>query len=72
MVCDRYPMVSKPDEEESQPTCAARAAAADLVSSATLQEGDTLIVQLNGTGLVAMRGLSEVDAGACPIGNLRI
>ena len=43
-----------------QPTCAARTAAADLVHYTALHEGDTLTVQLNDTGLVAMRGLSEV------------
>jgi hypothetical protein len=42
-----------------QPVCAARTAAADLTGCATLQKGDTVIVQLNGTRLVAMRGLSE-------------
>lgn len=43
-----------------QPTCVARTAAADLANNATLEKGDTVIVQLNGTTLVAMRGLSKV------------
>jgi hypothetical protein len=43
-----------------QPTCVARTIAADMASGASLQTGEAVTVQLSGTDLVAMRGLSEV------------
>jgi hypothetical protein len=43
-----------------QPTCLARTAAADIANGVTLQRGETVTVQLCGTNLVAMRGLSPV------------
>lgn len=49
-----------------QPTCVARIAAADLAHDATLEQGDTVMVQLNGTALIAMRGLSEVAYFTAP------
>ena len=49
-----------------QPVCVARIAVADLASAATLEKGDTVTVQLNGTKLVAMRGLSEVAYFTAP------
>jgi hypothetical protein len=43
-----------------QPVCGARIAAADIANGTTLQQGEAVTVQLNGTGLVALRGLSQV------------
>ena len=43
-----------------QPVCGARTAAADIANGTTLQQGEAVTVQLNGTDLVALRGLSEV------------
>jgi hypothetical protein len=43
-----------------QPTSTPRTIAADMASGASLQKGEAVTVQLRGTNLVAMHGLSEV------------
>lgn len=53
-------ILATPDFFTRQPVSGARTAAADLTVGDTLQQGDAVTVQLNGSGLVAMRGLSEV------------
>lgn len=42
------------------PVCAVRIAAAEIVGNATLHTGDHLVVELEGGGLVALRGNVEV------------
>lgn len=53
-----------------QPSCAGRAAEADIVGSARLTPGDAVTVQATDVGLVAMRGLSVVARFQRPTGEL--
>lgn len=48
------------------PDCAARTAAADIVGDASFSTGDNLTVEVQGKGLVARRGISDVARFANP------
>lgn len=52
--------LATPDFFTQQPEVAVRTFAADIVNNATVQEGDHVIVAVNGVELVAMDGLIEV------------
>lgn len=43
-----------------EPNCAARTAVAELVGGAKLSVGDHLIVEADGSGLIALRGNTQV------------
>jgi hypothetical protein len=49
-----------------EPTCAGRSAPFDLAPNVAVQAGDVVIVEREGTALVARRGLREVARAASP------